>query len=139
LWFALSGGRAIDVSSIVDLCVDFDAIQPTAGPTNPAQIQPELRITPGELVGFFTSAWQAELYIQNRHPETAGGSRTLRTLDLVDLSIFGRTRRTQLGDLSVGVTTPLGLSTEEIGPLVRRALIRMASDFGFTAAESAQI
>lgn len=160
LWFALPGGRAIDVSSIVDLCVDFDAIQRTAGPANPAQIQPELRVTPGELVGFFTSAWQAatalpsttgknavdippagsprmELYIQNRHPETAGGTRTLRTLDLVDLSIFGRTRRTQLGDLSVGVTAPLGLSAEEIGSLVRRALIRMASDFGFTAAESA--
>jgi hypothetical protein len=80
-----------------------------------------------------------ELYIQNRHPETAGGSRTLRTLDLVDLSVFGRTRRTQLGDLSVGVTAPLGLSAEETGSLVRRASIRMASDFGFTAAESAQI
>jgi hypothetical protein len=39
-----------------------------------------------------------ELYTQNRHPEFSGGPRTLRTLDLVDLSAFGRTRKTQLGD-----------------------------------------
>lgn len=63
----------------------------------------------------------------------------MRTLDLVDLSIFGRTRKTQLGDLSVGVTAPLGLSAEEIGSLVRQTLIRMASDFGFTGAETAQL
>ena len=80
-----------------------------------------------------------ELYIQNRHPEASGGTRVLRTLDLVDLSVFGRTRRTQLGDLSVGVTAPLGLSAEEIGSLVRQALIRMAEDFGFTGAEAAEI
>jgi hypothetical protein len=158
----LPGGRDIEVSSVVDLCVDFDAIQPTAKPATPAHIAPELRITASELVGFFTSAWQAatalvlttgenavevppagaprlELYIQNRHPEASGGSRVLRTLDLVDLSVFGRTRKTQLGDLSVGVTTPLGLSAEEIGSLVRQALIRMANDFGFTAADTAQI
>jgi len=162
LWFMLPGGRAIDVSSVVDLCVDFDAIQPPAEPVMPARIPPELRITPGELAGFYTSAWQAatmlaltagekavevppagaprlELYIQNRHPETSGGSRVLRTLDLVDLSIFGRTRKTRLGDMSVRVTSPLGLSAEEIGSLVRQALIRMANDFGFTAADTAQI
>jgi hypothetical protein len=162
LWFSLPGGRAIDVSSVVDLCIDFGAIQPTTEPATPAQIPPELRITPGELVGFFTGAWQVaealvtttgekavevppagaprlELYIQNRHPEGSGGKRVLRTLDLVDLSVFGRTRRAQLGDLSVGVTAPLSLSAEEIGSLVRRALIRMANDFGFTAADTAQI
>jgi hypothetical protein len=80
-----------------------------------------------------------ELYIQNRHPETGGGPRVLRTLDLVDLSVFGRTRKAQLGDLSVGVTTPLGLGPKEIEAVVRQALIRMVSDFGFTAAETAQI
>jgi hypothetical protein len=156
LWFMLPGGRAIDVGAVVDLCVDFEAIQPTTEPAMPAHIPPELRITPGELVSFFTGAWQAgtalvltagesavdvppagaprlELYIQNRHPEASGGSRVLRTLDLVDLSVFGRTRKTQLGDLSVGVTAPLDLSAEEIGSLVWRALIGMAEDFGFAA------
>jgi hypothetical protein len=162
LWFTLPGGRAVDVTAIVDLCIDFDAIRPATQQTAPAQISPELRITVGEIVSFFASAWQAatalvlttgrtvaevpaagaprlELYIQNRHPETSGGPRVLRTLDLVDLSVFGRTRKAQLGDLSVGVTTPLGLGPKEIEAVVRQALIRMASDFGFTAAETAQI
>jgi hypothetical protein len=80
-----------------------------------------------------------ELYIQNRHPELSGGPRILRTLDLVGLSVFGRTRKTYLSDLSVGVTTPLGLTAEEIGSLVRQALITMANDFGFTAADTAQL
>jgi hypothetical protein len=162
LWFTLPGGRAVDVSAIIDLCIDFDAIEPATEPTTPAQISPELRITVGELVSFFTSAWREavalvlttgqtavqvppagasrlELYIQNRHPEPSGGSRVLRTLDLVDLSVFGRTRKAQFGDLSVGVTAPLSLGPDEIGTVVRQALVRMASDFGFTAAETSQI
>jgi len=162
LWFTLPGERAIDVGAIVDLCVDFDAIQPTTDPAaTPAHIAPELRITPGELVGFFASAWQAatalvlttgkqaqevppagpsrlELYIQNRHPPE-GGQRVLRTEDLLDLSVFGRTRKSQLRDLSVAVTTPLSLSADEIDSLVRQALKRMASDFGFTGADIAQL
>jgi len=56
-----------------------------------------------------------------------------------DLCVFGRARRTQLGNLSVGVTTPLGLSAEKIGSLVRQALVTMANDFGFTAADTARI
>ena len=162
LWFTLPAGRESEVRAIVDLCVDFDAIQPAAEPATPAQIPSELQIRPGELVTFFTSGWQAaaalvlatgqkavdlppagasrlELYIQNRHPEGSGGQRVLRTQDLVDLSVFGRTRKSQLRDLSVGVTTPLGPATEEIGSLVRQALVRMASDFGFTGAESTQL
>jgi hypothetical protein len=159
LWLTLPGGRAIDVGAIADLSIDFEAIRPAA---EPAQIAPELRIGPGELVSFYAGAWQAgatlvlatgqeavdvppaggprfELYIQNRHPEGSGGPRVLRTEDMVDLSVFGRTRRNQLGDLSVGVTAPVGLSAAENGVLVRQALIRMASDFGFAGAETAQI
>lgn len=162
LWLSLPLGREAEVRAIVDLCVDFEAIQPAAEPVTPAQIPSELRITSGELVRFFTSGWQAaealllttgqraadlppsgasrsELYIQNRHPTGSDGQRVLRTQDLVDLSVFGRTRRSQLRDLSVGVTAPLGLDTGEIGSLVRQALVRMASDFGFTAAETAQL
>jgi hypothetical protein len=37
------------------------------------------------------------------------------------------------------MTAPLSLGTEEIGSLVRRAFARMANDFGFTAADTAQI
>jgi hypothetical protein len=84
-------------------------------------------------------ASRRELYIQNRHPESSDGQRVLRTQDMVDLAVFGRTRKSQLRDLSVGATAPPGLDTEEIGSLVRQALARMASDFGFTGAESAQL
>jgi hypothetical protein len=162
LWLTLPAGRESEVRTIVDLCVDFEAIQQTAEPATPAEIPSELQITPGELARFFTSAWQAaealvlatgqsdadlppagasrlELYIQNRHPSGTGGERVLRTEDLVDLAIFGRTRKIQLRDLSVGVTAPLGLSAQEIGSLVQRALRQMASDFGFTGAETAQL
>lgn len=162
LWLTLPAGREIEVRAIVDLCVDFEAIQPTVEPATPAHIPPELRISLRELVTFFTSGWQAaevlvlttgqravdvppagasrlELYIQNRHPEGSGGQRVLRTQDLVDLSVFGRTRKSQLPDLSVGVTAPLGLDAGEIGTVVRQALKRMAEDFGFTGAEEAQL
>jgi hypothetical protein len=163
LWFTLPGGRAIDVGAIVDLCVDFEAIQQMTEPAaTPARVAPELQVTSGELVGFFSSAWptattlvlttgqqaaevppagpsRLELYIQNRHPAGSSGERVLRTGDLVDLSVFGRSRKSQLGDLSVGVTVPLDLNAEEIETLVRQALKWMASDFGFTGGETAQL
>jgi hypothetical protein len=162
LRFTLPSGRGVDVSAIADLCIDYDAIQPATEQTTPAQIPPELRITASDLVSFFASAWQAalalvlttgqtsaetppagasrlELYIQNRHPENSGGPRVLHTLDLVDLSVFGRPRKAQLGDLPVGVTAPLSLGPDEIKTVVRQALTRMASDFGFTDAETARI
>ena len=44
-------------------------------------------------------ASRLELYIQNRHPEISGGPRVLRTLDLVDLSVFGRTRKAHSDEL----------------------------------------
>jgi hypothetical protein len=162
LWLTLPAGREIEVGAIVDLCVDFDAIRPASESATPADVPAELQVTPGELVRFFTSGWQVaealvlatgqsaaklppagasrlELYIQNRHPEGTGGQRVLRTQDMVDLSVFGRTRKSHLRDLSVGVTAPLGLTTETLGPLVRDALAMMASDFGFTEAETAQL
>ena len=63
-----------------------------------------------------------EFYIQNRRPENSGGQRTVRTLDMVDFSVFGSTRRAQLTDLAIGVTAPLGLSAEETGALARQAM-----------------
>ena len=71
-----------------------------------------------------------------RRPENSGSARALRTLDMVDMSAFGRTRRAQLTDLSVGITAPLGLSARETGEIARKAMIRMAEDHSFTAAET---
>jgi hypothetical protein len=68
-----------------------------------------------------------EFYIQNRRPESSGGQRTLRTLDMVDFSVFGPTRRAQIIDLAVGITAPLGLRAEGTA-LAPQALIQMAED-----------
>ena len=78
-----------------------------------------------------------ELHIQNERPETSGKPRALRTFDLVDLSYYGKARTTHYPDLSVGITTPLGLPGEQITVLVYDALARMTEDFGFTGAAPA--
>ena len=75
-----------------------------------------------------------ELYLQNERPDVSGDARVLRTLDMVDLSAFGPPRRKQIRDLAVAVTTPLGLPQSEIDSMVRRAMERIAEDFGFTGA-----
>ena len=80
-----------------------------------------------------------EFYIQNRRPENSGRQRTLRTLDMIDLSVFGHTRRAQISDLAVGITAPLGLSAEETDVLARKAINRMAEDYAFTNADAAEI
>ena len=161
LWFTLPHGYEA-ARAIVDLSVDFDAVRPGISAGMPAHVPADLRITPREVAAFFSSGWQAamvlplagienvleappagpprlEFYIQNRRPENSGGQRTLRMLDMVDFSVFGPTRRAQLADLAVGITAPLGLSTEETGALARQALVRMAEDAAFTGAETAEI
>ena len=161
LWSTLPHGYE-PARSIVDLSVDFDAIRPGASTGNPANVPADLRVTLSEVAGFLSSAWRAamvlplagigdlldalpagpprlEFYIQNRRPENSGGQRILRTLDMVDLSAFGATRRAQITDLSVGITAPLGLTAEDTDALVRQALIRMAEDYAFTDAETAEI
>ena len=53
---------------------------------------------------------------------------------MIDLSDYGQPRLDPPGDLSVGVTTPLGLAQKEIEALTIEALDRMTEDFGFTQA-----
>ena len=51
---------------------------------------------------------------------------------MVDLFHYGQPRQDPPGELSVGVTTPIGLSEKEIEALTIAALDRMTEDFGFT-------
>jgi hypothetical protein len=163
LYFALPDSRATELLSVVDLRVDFDAISPTVTPDAPEHVPVELRLTIAELIAFFTHAWEVatmilplaatedplavppagaprlELYVQNERPEMGSGDRTLPTVELVDLSAFGAARRRQLRDLAIAVTTPLGQTTQQIGQLVRQALVMIAEDFGFTAADQAKL
>lgn len=73
-----------------------------------------------------------ELYIQNEHRPHTGQSRQARTPDMIDLSDYGQPRQVPPGDLSVGVTAPIGLSEKKIETLARKALDWMTEDFGFT-------
>lgn len=161
LWFTLPHGYEA-ARAIVDLSVDFDAVRPGAFEGTPANVPADLQLTPSEVAAFFSSAWRTtvvlplagtenlldmppagpprlEFYIQNRRPENSGGQRTLRTLEMVDMSVFGTTRKTQITDLAVGITTPLDLSVEETDALSRQVLIRMAEDYAFTDVETANI
>lgn len=155
MWFMLPGAIIGDVSSVADLRIDFDAIQSTSA--QPPRIPADLQVTRTELTCFFARSWQVttailpltaianplevspagaprlELHIQNERPENSGKPRPRRTLDMVDLSDFGRPRRDPQGDLSAGVTAPLGLAEDEINTIVGNALVRMTEDFGFAS------
>ena len=140
--------------------VDFDAIKASASPGAVA-VQDDIPLSREDLIDFFAQAWNVtttilplaatasllevppagaprlELHIQNERPENSGKPRPLRTFDLIDLSYYGKPRKTHYTDLSVGVTTPLGLPLEQITTLAHDALARMTEDFGFTGALSA--
>ena len=156
----LPGSYSGELSSVADMRVDFDAIKAAASP-GAAAGQDDTPLTREELIGFFIQAWtvttailplaataslldvppagapRLELHIQNERPENSGKPRPLRTFDLVDLSYYGKPRKTHYTDLSVGITTPLGLPLEQITTFVHDALARMTEDFGFTGAPSA--
>ena len=63
----------------------------------------------------------------------------MRTLDMIDFSAFGPTRKTQIIDMAIGATAPLGLSAVETNTLARQAIVRMAEDYAFIGAETADI
>ncbi|MGH3674752.1 MAG: hypothetical protein ACRDU5_03255 [Mycobacterium sp.] len=154
LYMVLPDGYTTELRTVVDMRVDFTALAPSTASTAPAQIPVALRVTMTELIEFFTQAWHVatmvvplaalddlihtqpagaprlELYIQSERPENGGTDRTVRPLDMVDLSRLGTPRSSQPRDLSVAVTAPLGLSGEDIDEWIRQALDRMAADFG---------
>lgn len=139
------------VLSLVDVRLDFEAMRHDPSSTIP-------RVTVAELVTYFSrAAWLAttilpvaaveapdsvpptgaprlELHVIGERPD-AHGSRSFRTEQLVDLTRFGSTSRAHLGDLAIGITTPIDQPEKEVGQLVTRALVRMAHNFGFTDAD----
>ena len=161
-WFMLPPGHSSGLRSAVDLRIDFDAIRPALVFNGQADVPVELRVQLGELIDFFVCGWEVatavlpllataepldrrpdgaprlELHITNERPERMGKPHTVRTLDMVDLSLFGQSRRSALRDLSVGVTTPLGLNHSAIESTVKRGVIRMAEDYGFTDVDDAE-
>jgi hypothetical protein len=153
----LPDGYRNEIISLVDLRIGFPVPgQPTATPAQPAAIPTGLPVTVSELVAFLVQGWHVAtavvpraavadprrlrlagaprigLYIINERPDNGGGSQVRHTLDMVDLSLFGRSRRAQIRDLSIAVTAALGLTDDEVTKLVNEALMRLTEDFGFT-------
>jgi hypothetical protein len=154
LYMVLPDGYTTELRTVVDLRVDFTALAPATASTAHSLIPTALRVSMTELIEFFAQAWHVatmvvplaalddpirtqpagaprlELYIQSERPENGGADRTVRPLDMVDLSRLGAPRSNQPRDLSVAVTTPLGLSGADIDRWIHQALDRMAADFG---------
>ncbi|MEV6445104.1 hypothetical protein [Amycolatopsis sp. NPDC051716] len=154
LYMVLPDGYTKELRTVVDLRIDFTALAPAMASNAPLLIPVTLRVSMAELIEFFIQAWRVatmvvplaalddpisaqpagaprvELYIQSERPEYAGTDRTVRPLDMVDLSSLGVPRSSQSRDLSVAATAPLGLSGEDVDRWVRQALDRMAADFG---------
>jgi hypothetical protein len=159
LWFTLPSGSGVEVFSGVDLRINVESRPSRSDAENPVPV--EFRLSHRDLIDFYSQAWHVatmvsplvacealvelspagaprlELHVTNEMPHMAGDTRTFSTTELIDLSVFGTSRRLQVRDLSAAVTAPLGLDVDEIGHVVRRALVWMTEDAGFTAADTA--
>lgn len=163
LWLTLSAGLGVELFSGVDLRINFDGLRSQSDSASATPIPAEFRLNHRDLIDFYTQAWhiatmvlplaaaedllevppagapRLELHVKNECHHKADGARALSTTELIDLAVFGESRRRQIADLAVAVTTPLGLDFCEIASLVKRALVMMAEDTGFTAADSAML
>ncbi|MBF6227144.1 hypothetical protein IU470_18790 [Nocardia abscessus] len=72
-----------------------------------------------------------EIYIQTYQRQATDSHTMANVLDYIDFSDFGSPRRARLDLLSIGVTTPLALTTAEINDVIKQAITRMVEDAGF--------
>jgi len=148
--------RSQQLTSIVDIEVDFDGCQPEPCRSNTPVTQ---RVSHLEIADFFITAWRlafdvlplalgeatadndpgdrprASLYIINEHAENTGSERTFRLTDLVDLAAYGSTDKTYLSRLDIAVVGRGSLSEHDARDVVQQALVRAAEDAGFDAAD----
>ncbi len=75
------------------------------------------------------------LYIINERSPDTGGDRTFHISDLVDLSPFGTTRKKHMSRLDIAVLGRGSLREHEARDVVRKALVRIAENAGFDAAD----
>jgi hypothetical protein len=153
LRLALPTGRGIEVHTAVDLRVNFSAFSKPAESSDDVPAVRPLKFE--DLTNFFVRAWptatvalllaavenplavppagapRLEFHIGNEDLGHSDRRPTIPILDMVDLSPVGSPRGTGPSALSVGVTTPLGLSVNEIRKAVDSALVWMVEDAGF--------
>jgi hypothetical protein len=148
--------RMSEITALVDVELDFDGCQAQPCLSNTPVGK---RLTLMEIVDFFTSAWtiafdvlpmalgepgsdvdpggrpRVSLYIVNERPQNTGGERTFHIDDLVDLSAFGTTHKKHLSRLDIAVLGRGSLPEHEVRDVVRKALVRVAENAGFDAAD----
>jgi hypothetical protein len=150
--------RSQYLTSLVDIEVDFDGCQiEPCEPNTPVR----RRLSLVETAEFFTQAWclafdvlplamvepradvdagdrpRADLYVTKERAQHTGGNRTFRLSDLVDLSPFGTTHRTDLSRLDIAAIGRGSLSEHDAHTVVHQALVRAAKDAGFDTADLA--
>ncbi|WP_326957557.1 hypothetical protein [Amycolatopsis sp. NBC_01286] len=153
LRLTLPAGRGTEVHTTVDLRVDFSALStPTESPDDVPGTRP---LAFNELTTFLVRAWptatvalllgavedplaappagaaRLEFHIGNEQPGHSDRRPTIPILDMIDLSLLGSPRGAGPRALSIGVTTPLGLTATAIGEAVDEALVWMVEDAGF--------
>ena len=145
-----------DITSVIEAELDFDACQAERCISNAPVAQ---RLSLSEIVDFFTGAWviafnilplaaneptleanpggrpRVGLYIINERSPNTGGERTFRMEDLVDLSPFGVTTKSYLSQLDIAVLGRGSLSEHEARDVIQKALVRIAENSGFDAAD----
>jgi hypothetical protein len=159
LLFLLPTPLAPDLTSLVEVRVDFRALQPAPGsPTDAGEVPAELRITMPELLAFLAQSWRiamnilplalvddpsalipagaprVEMYVINERPPYGGGDRTLVTEQMLDLSPLGKSTRADLSNMAIAVTAPIDQTDRGIELTIKDAVAQMVEDFGFTEA-----
>jgi len=156
LQYLMPNLRMSQVTSLIDVEFDFDGCQ--AQPCLP-NTPVARRLSLVEIVDFFTKAWmiafdilplalgepatdvdpggrpRVSLYIINERSPDTGGDRTFHISDLVDLSPFGTTRKKHMSRLDIAVLGRGSLREHEARDVVRKALVRIAENAGFDAAD----
>lgn len=155
LRLTLPAGLGGEVHTTVDLRMDFSAL---STPAESSEDAPDVRpLAFDDLTNFFVRAWSTatvalllaavddplavppagatrlELHIDNEQSGHSDRRPTIPILEMIDLSPLGSPRGAGPRALSVGVTTPLGLTASAIGEAVDNALVWMVEDAGFVA------
>jgi hypothetical protein len=122
-----STGTYLTSSDVIEYLVEAwwlaTQIMPLAASEDPFSLPP-------------AGAPRLEIYIQTYQRQATDSHTMANVLDYIDFSDFGSPRRAGLDLLSIGVTTPLALTTAEINDVIKQAIVRMVEDAGFAVPPS---
>ncbi|WP_199509957.1 hypothetical protein [Nucisporomicrobium flavum] len=159
LQIALPTSYSVDAAVMAEVRIDFDAIRPSTTTANGYTPVPgDLAVTFDEILAFLEAGWSVctsgllvtastdplslvpagasriEFYIENERPVNMGDPRPRQLLEMVDLAQLGRARVRTARALAVGITSPIGLTRQQIEPFAADALDHLGRSFGFARA-----